>query len=112
MTARTLPSARCRKLLLELSRQLDGDLAPARSRQIDAHVKACECCATMAANLQRTVAACRDAGRRRVPRAVMARAAARIRALIATGDQRPRAVAPRRGARSTSLRSPRASRRS
>ena len=85
MTARARPSARCRKLLLELSRYLDGDLTPARRRTIEKHIGACQCCATMAARLRRTVAACRAEGGRRPPRDVRSRAADRIRALIAQG---------------------------
>jgi anti-sigma factor RsiW len=102
MTVRTRPSARCRKLLLELSRYLDGDLTPARRRQVEQHVGACECCVTMAMRLRRTVAACRAEGRRRPPRAVMSRAAARIRALIAKSEQRPRDVARAQSARDKS----------
>jgi anti-sigma factor RsiW len=82
MTVQTRPSARCRRLLLELSQYLDGDLAPARARKVEQHIAACECCGTMAARLRRTVAACRAEGSRRPPRDVMSRAAARIRALI------------------------------
>ena len=41
MKARARPSARCRKLLLELSRYLDGDLTPARRRTIERHIGAC-----------------------------------------------------------------------
>jgi anti-sigma factor RsiW len=109
MTVRTRPSAHCRKLLLELSRYLDGDLPPARRRQIEGHVSACECCETMAAHLRSTLAACRAEGRRRPPRAVMSRAAARIRALIAKGEQRPKNVARTRSPRGKSGRSVRAS---
>ena len=90
MTVQARPSARCRKLLLELSRYLDGDLTPARRRKIEHHVSACECCGTMAARLRRTVAACRAERGRRPPRDVMSRAAARVRALIAQSDRRPR----------------------
>ena len=110
MTVRTRPSARCRKLLLELSRYLDGDLTPTRRRQVEQHVRACECCVTMAARLRRTVAACRVEGSRRPPRAVMSRAAARIRALIAKSEQRPRDVAGARSARDKSGKTARASR--
>ena len=81
------PSARCRPLLLELSRYLDGELTPARRRTVERHMKACGCCETMAANLRRTVAACRAEGARQPPRDVRARAAARIRALVA-GERR------------------------
>ena len=82
MTIATRPSARCRALLLELSRYLDGDLTPARRWTIERHIKACACCGMMAARLRRTVAVCRTERKRRPPRAVMARAAARIRALV------------------------------
>ena len=77
------PSARCRALLLELSQYLDGELSPARRRTVERHMNACVCCETMAANLRRTVAACRAEGARQPPRDVRARAAARIRALVA-----------------------------
>ncbi len=82
MTAPLRPSARCRALFLELSRYLDGDLTPTRRRVIERHMKTCACCGTMADCLKRTVAACRDEGRRRLPPAVRARAAKRIRLLM------------------------------
>jgi len=82
MTVRTRPSARCRALLLELSRYLDGDLAPARRRMVERHIKTCRCCGTMAARLRTTLAACRQEGKRRPPRSVMSRAAERIRTLL------------------------------
>ena len=89
MTVPTRPSARCRRLLLELSRYLDGDLTPARRRMVERHIHACVCCGTMAARLQRTVAACRAEGKKQPPRAVMSRAAKRVRALIAREARRP-----------------------
>jgi anti-sigma factor RsiW len=85
MTAATRPSARCRALLLELSRYVDGDLAPARRRALQRHLVKCDCCGRVASNLLRTVAACHAEGRRQLPRTVMSRAAKRVRALIA-GD--------------------------
>ncbi len=97
MTVPRRPSARCRALLLELSRYLDGDLTPARRRAVQQHTSACACCGTMSARLRRTVAACRAEGKRPPPRDVMLRAAKRIRALIAREARRPVAVArPRR----------------
>ena len=39
MTGPIRPSARCRSLLLELSRYLDGDLTPARGRTIERHIE-------------------------------------------------------------------------
>jgi anti-sigma factor RsiW len=95
MTAQARPSARCRKLLLELSRYLDGELAPARCRHVEQHIGRCECCEAMAARLRRTVAACRAEGGRRPPRDVRTRAADRIRALIARGAPKPRKVTRR-----------------
>lgn len=82
MTAQARPSARCRKLLQELSLYLDGELTPARRRRIEMHIGACECCGTMAARLRKTIAACRAEGGRRPPRDVRSRAADRIRALM------------------------------
>jgi anti-sigma factor RsiW len=81
MTSVARPSARCRALVLELSRYLDGDLTPARRRTIERHIKTCGCCGTMAARLRMTVTACRAEGKNRPPRAVMSRAAKRIRLL-------------------------------
>jgi anti-sigma factor RsiW len=83
MTARTRPSARCRKLLMEISRYLDGELTPARQRVVEQHVRACACCGTMTARLRTAIAVCRAEGRRPTPRRVISRAEARIRALIA-----------------------------
>ena len=90
MTARARPSARCRKLLLELSQYLDGELTPARRRQVEQHIGACECCETMAARLRQIVAACRAEGGGRPPRHVLAGAANRIKALIAEDALPPR----------------------
>jgi tetratricopeptide (TPR) repeat protein len=86
------PSPRCRALLLELSQYLDGDLPAARRRTIERHIHDCTCCGTMAARLRTTIAACRADGKRRPPRDVIARAAQRIRALIARKARRPAAV--------------------
>ena len=80
MSVQARPSVRCRKLLLELSRYLDGELTPARRLAVERHIAACECCGTMTARLRTTVAACRAEGGRRPPRAVLSRAADRIRA--------------------------------
>lgn len=85
MSAPGRPTARCRKLLLELSQFLDGELTSARRRTIEQHVVACRCCGTMEARLRRTIAACRAEGGRRPPRDVMARAAMRVRRLVAEG---------------------------
>jgi anti-sigma factor RsiW len=82
------PSARCRTLLVELSRYMDGDVTAARRRTVERHIKACACCGTMAARLRKTMAVCRAEGKRRAPRDVMSRAAERIRMLIAREGRR------------------------
>ncbi len=88
MSGTTRPSARCRSLLLELSRYLDGELAPARLRTIERHIEECTCCGTMAGRLRKMRAACRAAGAQRLPRSVKSRAAARIRALLRNQTRR------------------------
>ena len=88
MSAPARPSARCRTLLVELSRYLDGDLTAARRRTVERHIKACACCGTMAARLRKTMALCRAEGKKRPPRDVMSRAAERIRVLIARQGRR------------------------
>jgi hypothetical protein len=99
MTAPARPSKRCRALLIDVSRLLDGELSPARCRSLERHVRDCACCGTLAWRLQRTVAACRAEGARRPPREARRRAAARIRALLASAGppvrpprRRPRAA--------------------
>lgn len=95
MIVRPRPSARCRTLVLELSRYLDGDLPASRRRIVERHVAECKCCGTMTARLRQAVAACRAAGGKRPPRDVRARAAARVKALIAHGADRRRGHAAR-----------------
>ena len=82
MTATPGPSPRCRALLLELSRYLDGELTPNRRRAIARHIDACECCHTMSGRLRATIAACRAEAGKQPPRSVRARAAARIKSLL------------------------------
>lgn len=83
MSATARPSPRCRALLLELSRYLDGELTPARRRMVARHIKTCECCGTMSGRLRATIAACRAEAKAWPPRGVRSRAAARIKALLA-----------------------------
>jgi anti-sigma factor RsiW len=84
-------SDRCRALLEQLSRYIDGDLTPAERRSLGAHLRKCPCCQTMADSLQHTVEACRKAGTARLPADVRGRARARIATLLASGPaQRPR----------------------
>lgn len=76
------PDAACRSLLLELSRYLEGDLTPERCAAIERHLASCECCTTMAGRLRETIEACRAAGSLQLPRDVLERARARIKALL------------------------------
>lgn len=82
MSQRPDEDARCRALLLELSRYLDGELTPARCRQIEQHIGACASCTTMAARLRETMDACRAAREQHLPDDVRERARARIKALL------------------------------
>ena len=82
------PSARCRALLREMSRYLDGELSTARRRSIEAHINSCTCCGAMEARLRTVIAACRAEQQKTLPRAVRARAAERIRTLVPAGRQR------------------------
>jgi anti-sigma factor RsiW len=79
-----LPGAdiRCRALLLELSRYLDGELTPARCKEIEQHVGSCTGCTAMAARLRETMDACRAAREQHLPADVRERARARIKALL------------------------------
>lgn len=82
------PSARCRAMLQELSQYLDGELAPARCRAIERHIKTCACCGTMAGRLRQTLEACRAMKKTSLPSDVRSRAAARIKALLAETSTR------------------------
>ena len=43
----TQPSDRCRTLLEQLSRYIDGDLTPVERRSMSAHLRRCPCCQTI-----------------------------------------------------------------
>jgi anti-sigma factor RsiW len=81
---------RCRALLGQLSRYIDGDLTPAERRALASHLRRCPCCQTMADSLKHTVDTCRKAGAARLPADVRSRAKARIATLLATGPAAPR----------------------
>ena len=81
----TPPSDRCRALLEQLSKYIDGDVTPAERRSLSAHLRRCPCCQTMADSLKHTVEACRRAGTARLPADVRGRAKARIATLLASG---------------------------
>ncbi len=76
------PPERCRELLDQLSRYVDGDLDARERRSLMAHLRRCPCCDEFARSLQRTAALCRDAGKRRLPADVRSRARARIAQLM------------------------------
>jgi anti-sigma factor RsiW len=86
MTPSGRPDARCRALLLELSRYLDGELTPARCRAVERHLESCGCCSTKARCLRTTIRACRAARDERLPSDRRQRARARVRALL--GEQK------------------------
>jgi anti-sigma factor RsiW len=86
------PTDRCRALLEQVSRYLDGDLTAAERRAVGRHLRTCPCCQHMADGLKHTVEACRKAGTSRLPPDVRTRAKARITTLLASGP----VTAPRR----------------
>ncbi len=73
---------RCRELLEQLSRYVDNDLGPQERRSLVAHLRRCPCCEEFADSLRRTVTLCQEAGRRRLPADVRARARSRIAELL------------------------------
>ncbi len=80
---------RCRELLEQLSKYVDGDLGAEERRKMSMHLRRCPCCQSMADSLKKTVDACRKAGRARLPDDVRRRARARITTLLASGAPTP-----------------------
>ena len=76
------PSPKCLALLRDVSLYLDGELPATRRRAVEAHVRSCTCCGTMAHRLRTVVAACRAEGRQAPPGRVMRRASMRVRDLL------------------------------
>ena len=84
MTRPKAHPAGCRKVLLELSRALDGEVGATGCAAIERHLAGCASCARAAAALRSTIAACRSTGEpRTLPAGVRARARRRIKALLA-----------------------------
>jgi len=77
------PPSRCRELLERLSRYIDDDLEPRERRSLVNHLRRCPCCEEFADSLRRTVLLCQEAGKRRLPADVRARARNRIAQLLA-----------------------------
>ena len=84
MTRGRTPPARCRKVLLEISRALDGELGVTRCRAIERHLIGCASCARAAVALRSTISACRSTSRpSALPPEIRARARRRIKTLLA-----------------------------
>jgi anti-sigma factor RsiW len=77
----------CRDLLEQLSRYIDGELHDVDRRAVTLHLKRCPCCEEFVESLRRTVTVCRQAGQRRLPTDVRARARARIADLLGHGQK-------------------------
>jgi len=75
--------SRCRELLERLSRYIDGELEGRERRSLMAHLRRCPCCEEFAESLRRTAFLCQQAGKRRLPADVRARARTRIAELMA-----------------------------
>jgi anti-sigma factor RsiW len=73
---------RCAALLAELFDYIDGELTPIRCRALEQHLASCTCCGTLAGNLRKAIALCREEGRRQLPTAVRNRARQRVKALL------------------------------
>ncbi len=80
-------SERCRAMLTQISRLLDGELKGGERRALVLHLRRCPCCEDVAESLQRTVEACHKAGRSRLPADVRARARQRVAVLLTRHDQ-------------------------
>lgn len=78
----------CHVLAERLSAFLDGDLAASTCEKIRRHAKTCPRCAALIEDLQETTGLCRRAGRRPLPRAIRARARARMLELLKMDDGR------------------------
>jgi len=86
----------CRELIEQLSRLIDDDLSGVERRAVMRHLRRCPCCGDFVASLRHTACVCREAGHATLPRAVRARAVARIRRLLAHSGSPAR---PRRSRR-------------
>ena len=82
MTGRPRTPASCRKILLDLSRALEGELPRGRCDDIERHIATCADCAGAASALRSAIAACRRSTAGPLPRSVRSRARQRIKTLL------------------------------
>ena len=76
-------NAECRRILAEVSAYLDGDLDEAACETIERHCATCTSCAEFVDGLKKTVGLCRRLGATPLPPAVLDRARASVRRLLA-----------------------------
>lgn len=76
----------CRQLLTELLEYLDGELTPARCRQLERHLSDCDCCGALAVSTKNAILLCRETGKLPLPESVRQRARRRAAALLAKLD--------------------------
>lgn len=74
----------CSEVMADLSRYLDHELPPARSAQVEAHVSACQLCATFGADFARLMDQVR--ARLSTPDPVPSDVAARLQAAMLTAE--------------------------
>jgi anti-sigma factor RsiW len=79
-TERTVAGLTCSEVLADLSRYLDGELAPGRRAQIEAHVSECQACAAFGQAFGGMVEAVR--ARLREPEPLPDEIAARLRTAL------------------------------
>ena len=82
MTGRPRTPAACRRIMLDLSRALEGELPAGRCEVIERHVATCADCARAASALRSAIAACRRSTAGPLPRSVRSRARKRIKTLL------------------------------
>jgi anti-sigma factor RsiW len=80
--------ATCREMLERISAYLDGDLDERSCRDVRRHCRDCPACATLLANLERTVGLCREAGAKPLPESVREQARAHVRDLLRRAERR------------------------
>jgi anti-sigma factor RsiW len=88
----------CRRILVDISAYLDGELAAPSCETIERHCRQCPECATLVAGLRETVGLCRHAAAAPLPESVRARARDGVRQLLDAEPQRHRENERRRRA--------------